>query len=202
MRAQVFSKATALVVSASLVHLVAIVPATAQESAEVAALNIIVLQAEGSLNNIKTGTAREPIVRVEDRNHKPIAGAIVTFTAPQQGASGTFFNDAKTLQTVTDLRGEAVGRGFHPNHVTGQFRIQVSASYDGQIARNVINQSNIAGGGGGGAGGNTTVLGLSTKAWIIVGIAAAGAVGAGVAATRGGGGTTLTSSTSTVGAPK
>src|SRR5579863_5849082 len=53
-------------------------------------LSIVILEGEGAINNIKQRTAREPIVRVEDENHKPVAGAAVVFTLPSQGAGGTF----------------------------------------------------------------------------------------------------------------
>ncbi len=171
----------------------------AQETTAIAELNIIVVQSEGALNNIKQRTAREPIVRVEDQNHKPVAGAIVSFVTPNQGASGTFLNGAHNIQAVSDLKGEAVARGFHPNTVTGKFEIHVSASYDGKMSQAVISQTNIVAS----AAVTSTTLGLSAKTWVIVAsIAAAAGAGAGVALSRGGSsGTTVASSTATVTAP-
>ena len=55
-------------------------PATAQVAPM---LNLVVLEGEGATNNIRQRTAREPIVRVEDENHRPVAGAIVVFTCPR-----------------------------------------------------------------------------------------------------------------------
>ena len=43
-------------------------------------LNLVVIEGEGSINNIRQRTAREPVVQVEDQNHKPVAGAVVVFT--------------------------------------------------------------------------------------------------------------------------
>ena len=43
------------------------------------ALFINIVEGEGTLNNIKQRVNREPIVQVEDENHKPIAGAAVVF---------------------------------------------------------------------------------------------------------------------------
>ena len=52
-----------------------------QEAAPPApALRIVILEGEDVSNNIKERTAREPIVQVEDENHKPVAGAAVLFT--------------------------------------------------------------------------------------------------------------------------
>ena len=36
---------------------------------------IEVVEGDGAINNIRQRTAREPIVQVEDENHKPVAGA-------------------------------------------------------------------------------------------------------------------------------
>ena len=39
-------------------------------------LNLVVVEGEGQINNIKQRSAREPVVQVQDENHKPVAGAI------------------------------------------------------------------------------------------------------------------------------
>ncbi|MFL6417678.1 MAG: hypothetical protein ACJ74Y_18655 [Bryobacteraceae bacterium] len=189
-----------LIASSVLLNSMGLELARAQESAEIAALMIVVVQGEGALNNIKTGTAREPIVRVEDRDHRPVIGAVVTFTAPQQGASGAFLNGTRMIQSVTDVNGQAVARGLHPNSVSGQFQIDVSATYDGKFAPHVaIHQSNFQ-------PVPTTHWGLTPKQWIIVGVAAGAAAGTTIGLTRPGTGTTITagapSGTSTVGAPQ
>ena len=55
-------------------------------------LNTVVV--EGAINNVRQRAARAPVVRVEEQNHKPIAGAAVAFTLPTGGASGEFSNGA------------------------------------------------------------------------------------------------------------
>src|ERR1700690_3524526 len=105
-------------------------------------LNLVVIEGEGATNNIRQPTPRDPIVRVQDENHKPVAGAMVVFTLPSNGAGGVFANGAKTLTMVTDDQGQAVARGFRPNGLKGQFQIRVSASHQGQTASTSINQSN------------------------------------------------------------
>src|ERR1035437_2705000 len=57
-------------------------------------LNIVVVEGEGAINNVRQRAARAPVVRVEEQNHKPIAGAAVAFTLPTGGASGEFSNGA------------------------------------------------------------------------------------------------------------
>src|SRR5215469_9212833 len=84
-------------------------------------LNIVIVEGEGAINNIRQRTAREPIVQVEDENHKPVAGAAVVFALSDQGAGGTFAGGAHTLAEVTDKNGRAIARGFRPNSVQGQY---------------------------------------------------------------------------------
>jgi hypothetical protein len=122
-----------------------------------AALNIVVLEGEGATNNARQRIVREPVVRIEDENHNPIAGAAVVFTLPTEGATGVFSNGAKTLTVITDNNGRAFGKGLRVNQVTGKLPIHVTASYRGLGARTIINEINqgvpgakeSAGGGGG-----------------------------------------------------
>src|SRR5579859_3377872 len=95
-------------------------PAAAQDTG--LKLNLVVVEGDGAINNIRQRTAREPIVQVEDENHKPIAGAAVVFLLPDQGASGVFANGARTLTVTTDAQGRAVAHGFHPNGVSGKLQ--------------------------------------------------------------------------------
>jgi hypothetical protein len=174
-------------------------------------LNIVIVEGEGAINNVKQRVNRDPIVQVEDENHRPIAGAAVVFFLPDQGASGTFVNASRTLTVTTNAQGRAVATGIRPNNINGPMQIRVTASYQGQTASSVINQTNVnggaAGGGGGAAGG-----GMSTgaKVAIILVIVGAAAAGGAIAATRGGGSSTpaapagiaITAGTPSVGAPK
>jgi hypothetical protein len=173
------------------------------------ALNLVIVEGEGAINNIRQRTAREPIVQVEDENRRPVAGAVVAFTLPQQGAGGTFANGARTLTSITDSQGRAVARGFRPNNVQGQFQINVTASSAGQTATGTISMTNavVAAAAGGAAAG-----GISAK--LIAIIAVAGGIAAGgatYAATRngssGGGGstpvpTTISAGNGSVGPPR
>src|SRR5437667_10956034 len=91
-------------------------------------LNLVVVEGEGQINNIKQRTAREPVVQVEDENHRPVAGAIVVFTTPSNGASATFASGSHTLTVTTDAQGRAVASGLQPNTARGQCQIDVPAS--------------------------------------------------------------------------
>lgn len=150
-------------------------------------LNLVVVEGEGAINNIRQRTAREPIVQVQDENHRPVAGAIVTFTLPGRGASGTFANGAQTTTVTTDQQGQAVARGLRPNGVKGQVQIRVNANYRGQTATTVITQTNalVAGVAGAAAAGA-----ISAKLIAVLAIVGAAAAGGAVYATQRGGGAT------------
>jgi hypothetical protein len=154
-------------------------------------LNIVIVEGEGAINNIRQRTAREPIVQVEDENHKPVAGAAVIFAITNQGAGGSFAGGTHTLSVVTDAQGRAVARGFHPNNVQGQYQIHVTASHNGLTANANIAESNVVAAGA--AASTAAAAGISGKLIaVIVVVAAAGAAGGAYAATHSGGGNTAT----------
>jgi hypothetical protein len=138
-------------------------------------LNIVVLEGEGATNNVRQRVARDPVVRVEDENHKPIAGAAVVFTLPTEGATGEFSNGAKSLTIMTDSQGRATAQSLRLNPVAGKVPIHVNASYRGLTARTSITQFSVlppgakasSSSGGGGHGGLIAVL-------VVIGAAAAG----------------------------
>ena len=81
-RAPWFSAATTYL----LVFQLAAIPTFAQDQAGPAKLNIVIVEGEGAINSVRQRVAREPVVQVEDENHKPVAGAAITFLLPNQGA--------------------------------------------------------------------------------------------------------------------
>src|SRR5215472_17081422 len=76
------------------------------------ALNIVVVEGDGAINNIHQRTVREPVVQVEDENHRPVAGAVVVFSTPTRGAGAAFADGHHTLTVITDAEGRAVAHGF------------------------------------------------------------------------------------------
>ncbi len=154
---------------------VAAAPLQAQGGAAPRALNIVIVEGEGAINNLRQRVAREPIVQVEDENRKPVAGAVVIFMLPQNGASGSFADGSRTFSTVTGPDGRAAARGITTNSVKGDLQIRVTASHEGRTASAVISQSNAAG-----------AAALSAKAWTLIGILGAAAAIGIVVATSGG----------------
>lgn len=174
-------------------------PATASK------LNIVIVEGDGAVNNLRQRVAREPIVQVEDENRKPVAGAVVVFLLPEQGASGSFVNGARTLTAITDNNGRAVARGFQANNSSGQYQMRVTASAQGQMASASIAMSNAALAAGAAAG-------IGTAKWLLIlGAIGGAAAGAGVALSGGGNGggqagspprgAVITPGTPSVGAP-
>jgi hypothetical protein len=155
-------------------------PAWAQQAAT--GLSITIVEGEGAINNVRQRVNREPIVQVEDENHKPVAGAVVIFLLPNQGASGVFTDGSRMLMTVTDNQGRAAARGIRPNNQSGPMQIRVTASFQGLTASSVITQTNLVGSAA------AAGAGLSTAAkWaIILGIAGGAAAAGAVIATHGG----------------
>jgi hypothetical protein len=154
-------------------------------------LNLVVVEGDGAINNIRQRTAREPIVEVQDENHRPVAGALVLFALPRSGPGGTFPNGATTLSVTTDEQGRAVARGLKPNDQSGEYDITITASYAGATATVSITQVNaIAAAAAAGAAGAGTAAGgaaaggaaaggiaLGTKVAIIAGVSATATVG-------------------------
>ncbi len=132
-------------------------------------------------------------MRVEDQNHKPVAGAVVVFLLPDNGPSGTFANGSNLLTEVTSADGQAAARGLTANNLSGPYKMQVTASMGNLSANATISVTNGASTLGG--------AGVSTKVIVILAIAGAVAAGAAVALTRGGSsmsstGTTVSTATS------
>lgn len=153
-------------------------PVFAQETPPTEDLRIVIIEGEGFTNNIKKHTAREPIVEVRDRNNSPVPGAVVIFTLPNSGASGTFANGGRLVSVVTNQTGRA-STVFRPNSVAGSFKMNVTASANGHTATATLSQTNTA-----------AVAGVSGATLGIIGaIAGAAAVTAvAVAKTTGGSG--------------
>ena len=167
-------------------------------------LVITILDGEGALNDIRQRTAREPIVQVEDENHKPIAGAFVVFLLPDSGPGAIFANGTRMFSTMTNDAGHATAQAMRPNNVSGQFQIRVRVTWNGSTTETTIQQKNVsqAPSSGQQAAQSVGAHGLSLKAsLILLGVAGAAAGTAiGIVLTRGNS-TSITPGNPTVGAP-
>lgn len=197
-------RACLAVVLAGLGGLTGFQPLTllAQESAAPQAasdeLKIVVLEGEDSVNIVKKKTAVMPVVEVRDKNNLPVAGVLVTFSAPHSGTGVVFAHGSRSLTLTTNSAGRAAVTSMKPVG-TGAFKIEVSASLHGNVATTTIGQTNtVAAGAAAGGGLSAGVIAG------IVGAAAAVAVGVALAVTHGNNGKpsgTIGTGTATVGPP-
>jgi len=199
-------------VAVALVLLLARAPqmfaqAAAVQAGAPMALHIVILDGEDALNNIRQRTAREPIVQVQDENHKPVAAAVVLFTIRKgpTGAGGSFAG-VSTLAVVTGLDGEAVAKGLASNGVKGSYTISVQASAGAVTTAAVITQTNILGPASASSSSSSTATSgahvgahiLGTHFWIIAGSVAAAAGGVAAVVLTHNNGATITAGNGTV----
>jgi len=150
-------------------------------------LRVQVVQGNDAQNVVEQIPSNPITIRVVDRNNRPVQGATVVFTAPDEGASGDFPSGSNTFQTITDEGGVARASEYHPNDIQGTYQIRVQISYLGEVATATIRQTNIA----------------AKKSFgkLIVILAAAGAAGiAGTALAKGSGSKSSASSGAPAGA--
>lgn len=169
------------VLSAALICAI-VAPTLRLQAQNAGRINIVIVEGDGAINNVRQRVAREPIVQVEDENRKPIAGAAVTFLLPNQGAGASFANGARSLTITTDSKGQAVARSLRPNNVNGRYEIRVNASHQGQTASTTISQTNAL-------TAAAAAGGISAKLIAILAIAGGAAATGDVIAARGGKGT-------------
>ena len=182
---------------------------SAQEPAPAAGagLSITILEGDNAIVNTRQRLSREAIIQVEDENRKPVAGAAVTFFAPNSGPSAVFSNGSNNITILTDSKGQAVVRGIKANQVAGKAEIKITATKEGfRSATSMLSQTNaVAAAAGLSAGMIGLIVGIGAAAGIGI---ALGAGGGGGSSSSGGGGispsrpTVLSPGTPTVGPPR
>lgn len=151
-------------------------------------LNIVVVQGEGTINNVRQRVNKEPIIQVEDENHKPVAGAAAVFTLPTEGATGSFGNGGKSLTVMTDAQGRATAQGLKVNEYPGKLVIHINVSYRGLSARTNITQFNE----GPPVTKKASNSSHSGRIWVILAVVGAAAGGGAYVALRNGGSSSST----------
>jgi hypothetical protein len=142
-------------------------------------LTIKILDGDDAILNTRQRLGRESIVEVEDENHRPVGGALLTLTSPNSGPGAIFQNGSRFESLFTNDQGQAALRGIRPNQVSGRYSIRITATKEGKSGNAQLHFTNVTP-----AVAPTAVLSLKT----IVAIGAAAAAGAGFALSRSGGG--------------
>jgi hypothetical protein len=101
---------------------------TGTAAAQVAILQIQVVEGEGAVHPPGARSNRSITVEITDETGKPVPGAAVSFHLPEDGPGGTFVNGLRTDIAVTDARGRAAVRAFQANRLPGRFQIRIVAS--------------------------------------------------------------------------
>ena len=159
-------------------------------SAQVAILQIQVVEGEGAVHVPGTRTNRSLTVEVTDETGKPVAGAAVSFHLPEDGPGGAFVNGLRTDIAMTDARGRASVRAFQANRLPGRFQLRIVASKE-QARAGIVSFQYI----GEAPGGSTAVAprtvaatsagARSNRKWYAIAAAVAGGAVAGALASRG-----------------
>ena len=94
--------------------------------AQIASLQIKVLEGEGAAHPAGAHISRPLTVQVTDDTGQPVAGAAVSFQLPPEGPSGLFSNGLRTDLAITDSAGRASIHSIQLNRTGGQFRIRIT----------------------------------------------------------------------------
>jgi len=157
-------------------------PATAQ----VAILQIQIVEGDGGVHAPGLRSARPLTVEVTDETGRPVPRAAVSFHLPEDGPGGVFANGLRTDVAVTDEHGRASLRGWQLNRVPGRFQIRITASKE-QATAGLVSFQYISEPAGGVEAKNSGTPGNSHShlKWLaIVALAGGGAAGAGLVMTR------------------
>jgi len=153
--------------------------------AQIAILQIQVLEGEGAVHAAGSRSQRPITVQVTDETGKPVQGAAVSFRLPEEDTT-QFLNGMKTDVQITGPDGRVSLWGIQWGRTPGNLRIRLTAAKDqaraGAIVAQYITDSAVA------ATGETgTISGLAPARrprgkWMAIGLIAAGAAAGGVAA--------------------
>ena len=167
-------------------------PVFAQQPASNFGLRIEVENGAGASTAVKLPSTEPTVVVVMDGSNRPVQGALVMFTAPEQGSGGVFENGTRTMTVTTDRNGRATAAGYRANATAGTYQIEVQAQFLNEVVFSTVAHTNVAGGK------------QTKKLFAILAIGGGGAAVVLLKAGGGGGGgpsTTVSFGGSSVGAP-
>ncbi|MGA2579380.1 MAG: hypothetical protein ABSH24_25500 [Bryobacteraceae bacterium] len=95
--------------------------------AQIAVLQIKVVEGEAAVHPAGARIAHPLTVEVTDETGHPVTGAAVSFQLPPEGPSGLFSNGLRTDLVLTDGSGRAAIHSVQLNRTGGQFRIRITA---------------------------------------------------------------------------
>lgn len=166
-------------------------------------LQLRLIEGEGAIATAGTRSSRSVTVLATDETGRPLANAAISFRLPEEGPSGSFANGLKSDVVVTGPDGRASARGIHWGETSGPVQLRITAVKDqvraGLICPMYITESSKPAAAQPSAVAQTPRHGKSR--WLMVGLAAVGAAGAGVALGSGGAAKSSSGSTNTPSTP-
>ena len=151
--------------------------------AQVAILQIRMIEGEGAVRQPGSRSTRPITVEITEETGKPVSGAAVSFHLPEDGPGGAFVNGLRTEVVITDIHGRASLHGLLANRIPGRFQIRILASKE-QARAGTISFQYVAEVRGGVAA--VSAAPARRVKWIAVAAAVAGGAVAGIVALRGG----------------
>jgi hypothetical protein len=153
---------------------------------QVAILHIQIVEGDGAVHAPGSRSQQPLVVEVTDETGRPVAGAAVTFTLPEDGPAGLFPNGLHTAVVVADGRGRAAVRSLQLNRTPGRFQVRITASREQARAGTVAFQY-ITGPKEGAPAESAASRSGKTKKWVWLALAAGAAAAGGIAAGASGG---------------
>jgi len=151
--------------------------------AQIAILQIQVVDGEGAVHPPGTHAPRFLAVEVTDETGKPVEGAAVSFHLPEDGPSGTFANGLRTDVATSDSRGHAALHGVTLNRQPGRFQVRIVAAKE-QARAGIVSFQYIAEPAGGAAPVTAGAGARHRTRWIAIAALAGGGALDGVLAGR------------------
>jgi hypothetical protein len=165
--------------------LLCVAPALAQ----VAILQIRVIEGEGAVHLPGSRGMRPITVEITEETGKPVPGAAVSFHLPENGPGGAFVNGLRTDVVITDIHGRASLHGLLANRIPGRFQIRILASKE-QARAGTVSFQYVAEPKGGAATAATksgaSGAGAGRRKWMLLAAAVTGGAVVGIVASRGG----------------
>lgn len=138
--------------------------------AQIAVLQIKVLEGEGAVHTAGSRAMRPLTVAVSDETGRPVPGASVSFLLPDEGPGGMFESGLRTELAITDTNGRASVRNLRLNRTPGPFEIRISVVKE-QVRAGMVSFQYISDVKGGAPARATSRL---RRKWLILLLAAAG----------------------------
>ena len=143
---------------------------------DIALLNLRILEGEGAVYALGSRATRGITVEVTDELARPVPGVAITFVLPESGPTGTFTDGKRTEVAITKEDGRATVWGMRWGKTPGTVELRIHAA-KGKVRAGTTSTQYLS----------TQVQSTSSvssghkKKYLILGLAVAGGVGAGMA---------------------